>query len=756
MNIIQLIKNSLSALKPGLGNLSIILAFGITCLLGLSGCALIPAKQVHTLPANFSIKVTDPDLRDLTNIMTHIELEASGTFMEGTYQLGKAEITLPAKTNFKLVLSLPTTNPAVLSTKDAEGFLWTSQPITINGVPVPQKILLTQQRVSGEIDLGRSLGAWVFNVLQMETDGDDFKKIVDQVKVEQAKLYLRKGSEMALAGKKLQVGPDSTVTIRDLFIDKKFEYEGDCFISTNFGRGCKWLGEKVDCTFEGGGAALTLKINKVGKRLILTKKSGSEKQKMTMTSCNFRFGKNKRSSTSSAVCYVNVKELKWQHDAGQRGANLHFVGNMNFNRTNLNLKTDIHQTLAYFPQTVPGLLKVDINKNVRETHFNTTGNAIASSGRISVAKKSSKLVLHLGRTVLGPVDYDRHGALHFKLNNGIAQFKQLEWTGKKNKFTLVAAGDSILTVPDDMLIDKSAGAKTTNLDLPLTLKMGSARLRGARETIALTDLNGKFMVNVGKNIRLLSDLDFQLPRCSLFEGYDADISVRGLELTMVNGSSKLHLKNCTVMIPEASISETITKKVPSSFSFDMNKTLMEQERWRYRNAVATHAQVENLQINEIIARPDNTLVFSAQGDVKVDGTVEKGGIKAMFGTGGDNWEIKPWSISGHVSGTGTARYSFEKQKNKTAIKYDLAMKLPVPEDVEVDWSQVADGVFEHVEKKAIFRKLQNVEVPISKSGYVRLFKDGTNAMMRDLDITAIEVKPSGKGTRISFAARSTM
>ena len=730
-----------------------------TCALVITGCSPnhLAALPKQNVAATFDIKVTDPELRNLTNVMSNVELEATGSFKEGHYLLNNTVISIPANTTFKLSLSLPIDNPAVVSTRNAEGYLWTSQSIGVNTVPVPQKILLEKGKVSAEIDLGRTLAAFMFNLLQVAPEGENLHQMVDTIQIKEAKLHLRDNSSLSIDKSKMHVGAESVIVISNLTIDKNFSYGGDCSVYITFDPDCRWIGERVDCTWEGGNSTLALKINKVGNRMVLTKDATVKKnQKIMLSNCNFRFGKLKRSNAHTTTCLIDLDELNWSHEVGVVGSKMHFLGNMNFVNTQLRIKTDVHETLANFPGKVPAILGVDIKSSGRETHFATTGPASAQEGRITVSKKDSNLVLHLGQTVLGPVDFDKLGSLHFRLEKGTAAFKQLDWSGKTSSFNLVAAGTSVLTVPDDMMIDKY-GAGKTHLNMPLSLRLGSGKLKTPGGSLDLNDLNGDVLIDVGETIQLSSDLDFKLPKCPMLEGYDADVKVRGLQLTLANGMSNILLKNCTVVIPQTALYQTIVARVPKDLQFNMDKSLQKEKKWRYKNAMATHADVTNLKIEKIITKKANSLSFDASADAVVTGTIEKGSLAAMFGEGKTaHWTEKPWEIQGHVRGSGIANYKFNSSDKKNDLSYDIAMTLLVPEDVTLDWSKVAFGFLEKVERRKILKTLSGLEVPLKYSGSMDLFRNSKSVALRGLTINSVTVQPTGQDTKITFAAKTQL
>lgn len=79
------------------------------------------------------------------------------------------------------------------------------------------------------------------------------------------------------------------------------------------------------------------------------------------------------------------------------------------------------------------------------------------------------------------------------------------------------------------------------------------------------------------------------------------------------------------------------------------------------------------------------------------------------------------------------------------------MELPVPDDISLDWSQVASGPLEVAERHVIVSHLKKITIPMERSGKVALFGK-TGPLARNFKITALAAKPASRGTEIDFIA----
>lgn len=722
--------------------------------LPLAGCSFFKAPLKHAIKADYDVPVVDADLRKLTDVTASMDMTASGQFKPGTYLINGVPVSFPADTTFQLELSLPIDDPKVISTREARGTLTTSRQWSVNGLPAPSRVFLDRGTVSGEVDLVRTLGAFFFDLIQPGTVDGDVRDLIQTIRIEEAKLHLREGSRMKLDQKEFHFGPDSTITLSSISVDQNFNYQGVFDANLTFLPGSKWVGERVDCYFSGGQTHLRLRMTKNNNALVLKLAHDSgPKNIISLEDCTFHFGKSKRSSSRSDLCLIDVKEMGWKHVLGEKNSDLHLLGKMDFQKTQLVLRTDIHQTAAFFPASVPATMELNIDDQCRSTHFTTEGFARAEAGRIDINKKATKLSLWLADAVVGPIEFDKLGSLQFKLVNGIARLKQLDWQGATSKFTLATAGSSTISLPDGMLLEQSKSElqPRTHMELPLTIKLGAATLRGMTSEVKLTDLRGTIKVVVGNEVQLASDMDFAIPGASFLGGQRVDVQARGLNLEVANGKSLLQLNRCALTVPTDAFEDVIKKKVPSSFHVQVNKLFTDKEEWRYRNPTAREVRVDHLDVQAMNVRPDNQIAFNATADVAVNGTVEK---SKFLGKGvAPNWSELPWTLTGRVESDGLVQYKFIPKDNcaDSQIEYKLSMDIPIPHDVTLDWSHVTNGLMKVIERGVIVRKVREMKVPLNLTGRLNLFSEN-DKLWSHFGIKDLSVISADQDCKIQFSA----
>ena len=79
------------------------------------------------------------------------------------------------------------------------------------------------------------------------------------------------------------------------------------------------------------------------------------------------------------------------------------------------------------------------------------------------------------------------------------------------------------------------------------------------------------------------------------------------------------------------------------------------------------------------------------------------------------------------------------------------MKVPFPDDVELDWSQVSSGLIKLAEKSAILDHLKKVVIPLEKNGEIDIL--GSKGKLSNFEISNLELteKPAGKEVCFSLS-----
>jgi hypothetical protein len=718
----------------------------------------LPAPTKHTVPALVKIKIEDQMLQDLAQATERVSISASGEFTPGNYVIKDTTVKIQPGTLFTLQLSVPIDNPSFISTENATGKLSTTKPLIIKGLPAPQSIELKDGKATGDVDILKTVGVFFLNVLQdqfsSETEASDVHNMVANMHVEHAVLSMRPGAYYKVRGKKLHCGTDSTVELNDIAIDSGFNLDGTCVFHLKFLEGSQWVGQRTDCLFNGGKADVKLNIHRINNETTLSLMD--KKQKIALDDCTFKWGMQKRSSAHSEHCTLALQDLVWSKMHKSMKPTLHLLSEMLLQNTHVIVETHSEITDAQFPETVPAKLKVDIDKESRQTQFSTYKTEVASVGTIEINRPSTNLKIYLRDASIGPIALDKFGDLQFSLAHGNANLRQLDWSTAKRTFTLATAGTSTLSLPEGMELSLSGKPHGAKMSLPINVRLGSATFTGANEKLKLANLNGSLQVDVDRDVRISSDMKFSIEDSSMLGKHHVEVEARGLDLHSTEGKAVAHIKNCSVELSDQALEDAIREEMPKSKTWKLDKTFPDQH-WRYRNAKLTQISLTNLHLDSMTHGAANVINFTANGDVRCDGTIEKGGFLTVVKHTDDpgKWEKRPWNATGHITGTGAAQYKLIPGDSlaNSQLSYTLSMALPIPDDADLDWSQVNDGLLKHTEHAILLSHLKNITVPIKLSSKLRLCDPG-DKQWRGVKISNFVVTPSDLGAKLTFVAEA--
>lgn len=711
----------------------------------------------QTINAQYDVKVTNPTIRFITDATANIDLVASGSFTPGTYSFNKKLVTFFPGTTFSLRLTLPINEPGTIHTRDASGSIWTSQPFEVNGIPAPTTLEFGKGQVSGQVDLVRSLGAFLLTFLQSTEDDDDIDdvhRIIQSLQIKQARLDLRPDSYLDFGQKKFHIGAGSTIGLQNVFVDPQFNYTGKLQVHLKLLDGCQWGSAKTVAKFDGGTADFELDAGKVKNRigLKLAKVEKSEHQ-LTLNHTNFLFGKNLRSSAAADTCLMKLKELDWEYVDGKKNPTFYILSSMDLKNSKLDLKTDVQETIATFPETLPAQLEMESDDTGSWTQFGTTDSATAATVNVAIAKRTTRVNISLANVIAGPALLDKTGAMHFALKEGVAQLKQLDWHGNRHQFTLIPDGEAQLAIPQGMLLEKVDPTQSTHLNMPIALDMGAARVDVPWGKATLDNLHGNMVIDIDREIHLSGDIGFKLPRSLLLFGYPVDLDARGFKLSVAQGKTALSLNKCSLVVPQAALDQAINQKVPRSWTLELDKTIIKEREWRYRNGIAKTAVVENFELDKMRPAPPDAMAFTARGDVQVTGTVEKQSLPTDPAVAPE-WTVHPWGLTARLEGDGKIKYKFiaNDWPKDNELDYSLSLDFPIPGNIKLDWGKVSGGFVGALERKAIVSQLKKMTIPIRYAGKLPLVgKD--NALARHFRVKKLVASPVGDGnTKIDFVA----
>jgi hypothetical protein len=720
-------------------------------LLCLSGCS---HPELKTVPASFTVELKDPLFRRVSEATESFHVKASGIFNEGTFTIKGIPLKCEPGTTFTLDLNLPIEEPGKINTGVASGKLVTSKPLILSAVPMPQTILLENGQATANIDLVKALGYFLFNALQYQSvdanGGGDFRKIIKTMVAQEAIINLRPDAKFDLGRLHINCDKDSRVVFTNVKLKDDLSYEGQCLLDIKFAKGCKYEGKKVDIEFNDGDTDFVLLAQR--KNGVFRLSTEKNLKPLNVKGVAYRFGKTKQCNvTGDAV--LAFRRFTFDKSEGAEHGEVHALADLDLLQAKLYLKNPKMVLTAAFKKDVNSKLQIDTREAGREYLWSTAKAYPAATMELHINRPNSHVEVLTTDVNVGPVSLDKQGDLGFFMDNGVAQLHQISWSNGKRNFKLLTAQGSTLSIPDGKDFNLNKDSAGMHFSLPLSIKAGSAELIGAKTKLHLSNVKGNVNVVVDKEIELNSDLSLTLDKCAILANNPIDVKVGAIDLSSKSGKSLARFKTCSITVPDAALLATIAAQLPQNKEYKMNKIVLKNQKWRYRDAVINKLIIKKLAIDKVQWSNPNEESFSGNCDVEVDGTVEKGGMLSVIKKT-KKWEECPWSATGHLQGKGTVAFKFIPNKclGDSGLTYYIGITLPPPDDVHLDWSDVSKGLLAGTERSIIVGLIKKMKpVTLNYDGKIDLFKQ-KRASMQTLSVENVVTRQAKDGVEIGFTA----
>ena len=736
-----------------------ILVLTISSSLLLSGCA---KKSItgQISSANIGWTVRDPVLSKFTHICKNVELNAEGEFKKGSANIHGFQIGTQDGTRFSLSLNIPINDPERINFGTATGALTVSKPITINNIPLPQKVVLEPGKATAEVDLLGGMSEFLLNIITSKTADQPnaaARSIIQSVTIKSTLLDLTPGSTLDLGKLHLAIGPNSRVTLTDLKVDGDLNYNGNVLAALNFGNGCAYVGQKTEFKFNGGKANLILHALKSGGNYTFDLEA--QKSVADLTDCSYAFGTFKQCMAKAAHGLMQVQNFKWQETEGSP-PQLATKSTMKIEKSDLVIKNarKTFSLVADFSTPIPANLEVNFKDGAIATNWWTTTTNKADKCLIDISPKTSTTSLVLGRTEVGPVALSKEGDLDFSFDKGVSQLQKLKWSNGKRSFEINCAAGSTISIPPNMSMSLLKDQDSSVTRLPLNLKVGKATISGGKSEVELSNVKGNVLLVVDNGTSLKGALDFSLVNCDLLGEHQIDVHTDGLNFISDKKGGRVNLNSCKMIVTNKTMSAIINEQIPNENAYEVDKCLLEQQKWRYRNAILKNVKITHTQLNQLKASAPGEERFTVTGDVAVQGTIEKGGLLAVLKKEKSSWEVKPWSATGKIEGDGVLKYQIKPQDpfTKSQIDYELSLDLRPAKDVDLDWTQVSDGLLSKAENSIITKFISSYDPKayLKKASY-KFFKTETKKLS-NVVISKVATAPTKDGLSIAFSAQVRM
>ena len=164
----------------------------------------------------------------------------------------------------------------------------------------------------------------------------------------------------------------------------------------------------------------------------------------------------------------------------------------------------------------------------------------------------------------------------------------------------------------------------------------------------------------------------------------------------------------------------------------------------------------DLVLEKLTAEGKNSAKLVVSGDITIDGTIDKTSVLSIIKEY-KTYKTKPWQIRAHCVGFGNVDFEFlpKEALSKSELSYALNINLPIPDDVELDWSKVEGGIYKGLEHDRVVSMLKDLEViPVTYKGVQPLF-NRTHAQLDSVKLFNMTTKATPSGVQADFAADAT-
>ncbi len=87
------------------------------------------------------------------------------------------------------------------------------------------------------------------------------------------------------------------------------------------------------------------------------------------------------------------------------------------------------------------------------------------------------------------------------------------------------------------------------------------------------------------------------------------------------------------------------------------------------------------------------------------------------------------------------------------LSYDMTMSAPIPDDVQLDWSEVSHGLMQAAEKAIIIGQMKKIQIPLHINNKIQVC-DASEKQWRNIKVRNLVVKPSVNGAQVNFTAEA--
>lgn len=715
-----------------------------------------------------SISIRDPLLLKLAPAAENLDLDAEGQLLPGTYEVGSGQSgTVPIKidkdTGFKFSVHLPLNGATTVSTRNATGKLETTQPLIVSNIPSPTAITLDHGKATVDVDLARAILAGIVNICHAggaEGARSSITQMIGPFRISSASLTLRKSPA---EWNDLRLKVDSgKITLEDAAFQNKSDFSGTCTM-----RAAVSGVQRKESERRIGVAADNCNINL---QFFMQRKGSAVSLKMhpefqnTMEISKLELAR-KTSRLTSASSKADFRSIECAHTMNTNDRSLSASARLLLGDASVHADSQARSIAGDLIMKNSALLNLDI-ENKNDFLEVSLPSAKAKNVTLSIAKPHSKIGIVMHEAGLTDLLFRKDAHMSLTLSKGEFSPSRVRWSSGKRQADIKIVNGTKIKIDRPITISTTDIGAVVFRNVPLEMKAGAMYLTNGKEKIALDGIAGKMLVSVeGPEAEVQGSIKAHANKQGLLGIPDFNASAKGLSLTSSPEHVHLKLSECQLVFPRESLRNAVQDSLSSGKSFPVNKLVFADRKWRYRNMTLESVKVEQPAVTELAIDAKNNVAVAGKAKVTAIGTVERYNMKINpLSKTERGWIKKTWSGQGTVSGKGNVQLVFvpEKSLSDSKINYDAAITFAVPEDLELDWSQVDEGLLGKSEKALVAGVIKHAGtftdtrgIPLKVAGSIKLFKT-SDPRLKLIRISNATLVPSKSNVQVKFSADAVL
>lgn len=792
----------------------------LLAILGL-GFVLLPKKAItpeFSVPSKLQFSFPDNMLRSIFKASTRLEVDAHGELSAEKTTVGDHKVRVDEDTTFELNVSLDILDDGSIDLAKSTGKLKFSKPIFVGELPMPTDVELANSKVQIDMLLycRKIVGAVFENLWQdaspggipfknsaeparsndgvisedTNTDskklaGKELRDLLKHLSVPSLILHLRENGIIHRDGNTLKIGKDSQLQLKDVeFVERK-NWSGQLISQLHLMKDTILREQNLimlphsEAQFNGAfNASCNNGCIKIGK-------SDGSTNPLSIGPFDIQQSRDKQSLNLSNV-QLGLEKFDCLYDLQNNSGQMDAIGNL-----------QVNSGLSYESGSLSlkSSEKEKVNLPFQITHQGSSQDFTISSASTwtlpaatltDTVASGARLVFITSGMKLKPFKFSASNKPTLNLNGLELLPKSVTYSKGSSSTTVELSNSKLVTTSPIELVNDTSGEQLA----PLRVAFSGANVvvhSGKKDSINLEKVAGALDARLkGPDAQVNLSLDAMAAPKQLGLG-SVELKVHKAQVSFTHGVQTLALDDCSILMSKKEMEQKLVSLVPSEISHSVDATLQREIPLRWRNPTLKQISLQNLSLQNLEIINDGAKL-KLLSDVSLNGVVDRCHAAVGLGSGEGkgrlhlphpraeiSYESKPWSaIAKSVKCDMQSKFVYVPRKTVKGSKLNIVIDatVPIPSDIQIDWSQVSndgisrvenflgeklldlarrkfkDGIPLHIEK--------SIPVVSSSKGEKSLLGENADRRLNDLTVSRLSIKPNGDNLEIKLSGSLRM